>query len=148
MGKKQARGLAFNAQPGSDPLAMRTLRPELSECPEAPRSRTFPGADVGADAGITLVEIMAVLLVPAILPAIAIPTFLGVTTSADHRVTRSNHSIALIAAQSVYSTHGRSRANVTMTALQPAERVCTSQQVLRRPRPRSPRPRRRTERAS
>lgn len=86
---------------------MRTHRSEPSECPEAPRSRTFPEADVGADADITLVETMAVLLVPAILPALAIPTFLGVTTSADHRVTRSNLNIALIATDHAGATTGQ-----------------------------------------
>ena len=37
-------------------------------------------SEVGEDAGFTLIELMVVLLILAILLAIAIPTFLGVTS--------------------------------------------------------------------
>ena len=38
-----------------------------------------------AEAGFTLIELMVVLLIIAILLAIAIPTFLGVTSTANDR---------------------------------------------------------------
>jgi len=47
---------------------------------------------------------MVVLLMPAILLAIAIRTFLGVTNSAIRRATRSDLDTALIAGRSVYSS--------------------------------------------
>ena len=44
-----------------------------------------------ADAGFTLIELMVVLLIIAILLAIAIPTFLGVTGSANDRACAVEH---------------------------------------------------------
>ncbi|MGP0109959.1 MAG: type II secretion system protein [Acidimicrobiales bacterium] len=68
------------------------------------RERAIRGIRVGAHAGCTLVEIMVVLLLPAILLAVAIRTFLSVTNSANHRATRSDLDTALIAGRSIYST--------------------------------------------
>ena len=51
--------------------------------------REVEGAEA-ADAGFTLIELMVVLLIIAILLAIAIPTFLGVTGSANDRAAQSN----------------------------------------------------------
>ena len=47
---------------------------------------------------------MVVLLLPAMLLAVAIRTFLAVTNSADHRATRSDLDTALIAGRAVYSS--------------------------------------------
>lgn len=47
---------------------------------------------------------MVVQLIPVILLAIAIRTFLGVTNPAIHRATRSDLDTALIAGRSVYSS--------------------------------------------
>jgi len=52
-----------------------------------------------ADAGFTLIELMVVLLILAILLAIAIPTFLGVTGGANDRGAQSNINTALTAAK-------------------------------------------------
>lgn len=49
----------------------------------------------GADSGFTLIELMVVLLIIAILLAIAIPTFLGVSGSARDRSAQSNVTNAL-----------------------------------------------------
>ena len=66
--------------------------------------------DAGEDAGFTLIELMVVLLILAILLAIAIPTFLGVTKSANDRAAQSNLNTALVNAKSVFQTNGQSYA--------------------------------------
>jgi len=55
-----------------------------------------------ADAGFTLIELMVVLLIIAILLAIAIPTFLGVTGSANDRSAQSNNTNALTEVKALY----------------------------------------------
>jgi len=54
-----------------------------------------------ADAGFTLIELMVVLLILAILLAIAIPTFLGVTGGANDRAAQSNLNTALTTAKAM-----------------------------------------------
>ena len=55
-----------------------------------------------AEAGFTLIELMVVLLIIAILLAIAIPTFLGVTNTAGDRAAQSNLSNALTESAALY----------------------------------------------
>ena len=55
-----------------------------------------------AEAGFTLIELMVVLLIIAILLAIAIPTFLGVTASARDRAVQSNLANANTEVQGQY----------------------------------------------
>src|SRR5580700_4939318 len=55
-----------------------------------------------ADAGFTLIELMVVLLIIAILLAIAIPTFLGVSGSANDRAAQSNLTNALTEVKALY----------------------------------------------
>jgi type IV pilus assembly protein PilA len=69
--------------------------------------------DAGDDAGFTLIELMVVLLILAILLAIAIPTFLGVTKSANDRATQSNLNTALVNAKSAFQTNSQSYAYTT-----------------------------------
>jgi type IV pilus assembly protein PilA len=74
-----------------------------------------------AEAGFTLIELMVVLLILAILMAIAIPTFLGVTGSANNRAAQSNLTNALVAAQSFYESNNQTfeiGGTVNTTALQ------------------------------
>jgi len=71
--------------------------------------------DAGADAGFTLIELMVVLLILAILLAIAIPTFLGVTKSANDRAAQSNLNTALINAKAAYQSQGQSYFSTTVT---------------------------------
>jgi type IV pilus assembly protein PilA len=63
--------------------------------------------EVGEDAGFTLIELMVVLLILAILLAIAIPTFLGVTKSANDRAAQSNLNTALLNAKAQYQQNGQ-----------------------------------------
>jgi type IV pilus assembly protein PilA len=56
----------------------------------------------GAEAGFTLIELMVVLLIIAILLAIAIPTFLGVSGAARDRSAQSNLTNAVTEAISSY----------------------------------------------
>jgi prepilin-type N-terminal cleavage/methylation domain-containing protein len=55
-----------------------------------------------AESGFTLIELMVVLLIIAILLAIAIPTFLGVTNTAGDRAAQSNLTNALTEAKALY----------------------------------------------
>src|SRR5277367_2246152 len=65
--------------------------------------RTAELEGVGAaESGFTLIELMVVLLIIAILLAIAIPTFLGVTTSANDRASQSNLTNALTEVKAQY----------------------------------------------
>jgi type IV pilus assembly protein PilA len=60
-----------------------------------------------AEAGFTLIELMVVLLIIAILLAIAIPTFLGVTSSANDRAAQSNLTNGLTEAAAQYQNAGQ-----------------------------------------
>jgi type IV pilus assembly protein PilA len=88
--------------------------------------------ELGEDAGFTLIELMVVLLILAILLAIAIPTFLGVTKSANDRAAQSNLNTALTNAKALYQSQGQSYTNTTVsnatnfaTSLQSAEPALT-----------------------
>jgi type IV pilus assembly protein PilA len=67
----------------------------------------------GEDAGFTLIELMVVLLIMAILLAIAIPTFLGVSGSANDRAAQSNLNTALTNAKSYFQSNGQQFVNTT-----------------------------------
>ena len=55
-----------------------------------------------AEGGFTLIELMVVLLIIAILLAIAIPTFLGVTNTAGDRAAQSNLTNAVTESKALY----------------------------------------------
>ena len=71
----------------------------LSSVMQRLNDRRDGAADLGEDAGFTLIELMVVLLILAILLAIAIPTFLGVTGGANDRAAQSNLNTALTTAE-------------------------------------------------
>jgi len=79
--------------------------------------RRDAAADLGEDAGFTLIELMVVLLILAILLAIAIPTFLGVTGGANDRSAQSNLNTALTTAKSAATESQQSYGNVTEAQL-------------------------------
>src|ERR1700678_220271 len=69
------------------------------------RERAHPveiEGEEAVEAGFTLIELMVVLLIIAILLAIAIPTFLGVTNTAGDRAAQSNLTNALTEAKALY----------------------------------------------
>ncbi len=70
--------------------------------------RSLDEADTQTDAGFTLVEVMVVLLIVAVLLAIAIPTFLGTTKSANDRAAQANLTSAMLNAKSGYHSNGQS----------------------------------------
>ena len=72
-------------------------------------------AEGSAEAGFTLIELMVVLLILAILLAIAIPTFLGVTGSANDRAAQSNLNTALTNAKSIYEQNNQTYPTGTAT---------------------------------
>ena len=85
--------------------------------------RRDAAGETGEDAGFTLIELMVVLLILAILLAIAIPTFLGVTKSANDRAAQSNLNTAILNAKAQYQNNSQqypSTANL-ITALATAE---------------------------
>jgi len=89
--------------------------------------RRDAAGDSGADAGFTLIELMVVLLILAILLAIAIPTFLGVTNSANDRAAQSNLNTAMINAKAAYQSAGQTYTPVNVATLSAAEPSLTFQ---------------------
>src|SRR5664280_1977972 len=85
--------------------------------------RRHVAGEVGEDAGFTLIELMVVLLILAILLAIAIPTFLGVTKSANDRAAQSNLNTALLNAKAQYQKNSQAYpvTGTLVTALLSAE---------------------------
>jgi prepilin-type N-terminal cleavage/methylation domain-containing protein len=72
------------------------------------RERAHPvevEGEEAAEAGFTLIELMVVLLIIAILLAIAIPTFLGVTNTAGDRAAQSNLTNALTEGKALYEVN-------------------------------------------
>jgi type IV pilus assembly protein PilA len=73
------------------------------------RAREVRSAELGdgdgLEEGFTLIELMVVLLIIAILLAIAIPTFLGVTNSASDRAAQSNLTNGLTEAKAIFQNN-------------------------------------------
>lgn len=82
----------------------------------AARRHRTPYAGHSGDDGFTLIELMVVLLVMGILMAIAIPTFLGVTGTANDRSMQSNLTNAMETAKVVFARQDTYPKTATMVA--------------------------------
>jgi type IV pilus assembly protein PilA len=71
-------------------------------------------SDVTDESGFTLIELMVVLLIMGILMAIAIPTFLGVTSTANDTSTQSNLTNVITAAKAIYARNDAYPKTTTM----------------------------------
>ena len=76
------------------------------------------------DGGFTLIELMVTLLILAILLAIAVPTFLGITRSASGRVAQSNSNTAFLDSQTAFyaSSQGYQPVATLVAALNATEK--------------------------
>src|SRR5664280_3140218 len=83
--------------------------------------RRDAAADLGEDAGFTLIELMVVLLILAILLAIAIPTFLGVTGGANDKAAQSNVNTALTSLKTAATQNNQTYGTPAASALSQAE---------------------------
>lgn len=75
-------------------------------------SAAFDGGGT-VEEGFSLVELMVVLLIIAILLAVAIPTFLGVSGSANDRSAQSNLSNGVTEATSLFHGNGQSYSGIS-----------------------------------
>ena len=79
--------------------------------------RRNAAAELGEDAGFTLIELMVVLLILAILLAIAIPTFLGVTAGANDKAAQANDNTALTSLKSAATLNNQTYGTPAASAL-------------------------------
>ena len=83
----------------------------MSDLPERFRARRPRFEEVGEE-GFTLIELLVVLLIIGILLAIAIPTFLSVTKTANNTAAQANLQTALTGADTYYTSSNQTYAGL------------------------------------
>src|SRR5664280_3544572 len=105
-------GRTFRLKSGkqmADELGMSSVKLMPGPPPQCePSGNSLEEETCRSEDGFTLIELMVVLLILAILLAIAIPTFLGVTKSANDRAAQSTLNTAMLNAKAAFQTNGQS----------------------------------------